>query len=363
MAIDYTQVEKQIDETNLSDGIVRFWTFPRAVNLTDEELDTRIPLLYRSYRLNRKGLGEYLVEKHRRLSRAGCKGEFKAFLEKVEIPRSSAYEIMGWYNAVGQLNTVLLDAAEDEIGWAKMLRPRILRSLTEISLQLNGRVPIPKELSTLFNPFSAKSSAPESGADKDSDGEADQGSETKPEKNNKNSKPPLDPDPAEWTRKAESVDEARAYCKDLIPKLPEEDKNDNPLLVAFVKVEPSASLFDQISMLFQLVVRNRPQDEQASIGEMFVQAAQNELDSLRQELNRPIASAEQISMALATSAGEGHSASENAAPSSESVAKLRRRLLLDSRDGNDVLEKSPVIGERKPVTSEATLDEASAVTA
>lgn len=147
------------ESTNLhsppdSQGIVRIWTNPRAINLTDEELDTQIPLLYRSYRLNRKGLGEYLVEKHRRLSCRGCKGEFSAYLARVEIPRSSAYEIMGWYNDVGQLNTVLMDAAEIEIGWAKMRHPPILKSLHEISSQLNGRVPTADELTTLLKPFS-----------------------------------------------------------------------------------------------------------------------------------------------------------------------------------------------------------------
>jgi hypothetical protein len=154
VAINYKEVEKQIDEANVSDGIVRIWTNPRAINLTDEELDTQIPLHYRSYRLNRKGLGEYLVEKHRRLSCRGCKGEFSAYLARVEIPRSSAYEIMGWYNDVGQLNTVLMDAAEIEIGWAKMRNPPIMKSLHEISSQLNGRVPTADELTTLLKPFS-----------------------------------------------------------------------------------------------------------------------------------------------------------------------------------------------------------------
>ena len=124
MEIDYKEVEKQIDEANLSDGIVRFWTNPRAVNLTDEELDMRIPFLP-VLSLESEGPGEYPVQKHRRLSRPDAEGEFSAYLARVKIPRSSAYEIMGWYNDLGQLNTVLMDAAEIEIGWAKMRHPRI----------------------------------------------------------------------------------------------------------------------------------------------------------------------------------------------------------------------------------------------
>ena len=97
--------------------------------------------------------GETLVEKQRRLALAGCQGKFSAFLREVKVPRSTAYEIITWYKAVRELNTVLLDAAEDEIGWAKMLRPSIMKSLTEISRQLNGRVPT-AELTKLLKPLS-----------------------------------------------------------------------------------------------------------------------------------------------------------------------------------------------------------------
>ena len=66
-----------------------------------------------------------------------------------------------------------------------MLRPSIMKSLTQISRQLNGRVPAAEELTTFLRPFSAEpaGAAEEADADAGEDAEEDDGGEAegKPE--------------------------------------------------------------------------------------------------------------------------------------------------------------------------------------
>jgi hypothetical protein len=95
-----------------------------------------------------------------------------------------------------------------------MVSPRILKSLNEISAELNGRIPTSEELSTLLKPLSAKSSGSDGeaeqnsdhddgqnstseaeqnsdgGADLESDGDAKHGSNSKREKKRKKPQPP-----------------------------------------------------------------------------------------------------------------------------------------------------------------------------
>jgi hypothetical protein len=102
---------------------------------------------------------------------------------------------------------------------------------------------------------------------------------------NKRRKPQLDPDPAKWTRKGESVDDARTYCRELVRKLPDEAKADNPFLMAFTTVSPTATLRDIVPTLVRYFVRNSPREEQLSNAEIFFEAAQDELNSIREQLN------------------------------------------------------------------------------
>ena len=109
---------------------------------------------------------------------------------------------------------------------------------------------------------------------------------------NKRRKPQLDPDPAKWTRKGESVDDARTYCRELVRKLPDEVKADNPLLMGFTTVSPTATLRDVVRTLVQYCVRNSPREGQLRNAEIIVEAAQDELNFIREQLNPPAMSTE-----------------------------------------------------------------------
>jgi len=120
----------------------------------------------------------------------------------------------------------------------------------------------------------------------------------KRENRRKKLKPPMDPDPAIWTRWATSVQEAQTYCLNLIGKLPEGEKDENPLLVAFANAAPAASFFDMCRVFHSYAIRSGPRAERESRAEIMLGAAQNELDFIREDLSRTDSSVDQPARSL-----------------------------------------------------------------
>jgi hypothetical protein len=259
----------------------------------------------------------------------------------VGIDRKSAERYEKNWRTVIDAPQIFLDAANRE--GLDLHQPRIADNLRIILVELAGREPSEAELPELLTRLDQP--AP------------------KPPKNKTGG----------HRDKPKSIAAARQSFSKVIANIPEKEmENADPLFHTFASVPPTAQMSVVVRSLFWQFVRNAPTDQLLSIAEAFVEAAQAELDSIREQLNRPTDSVESTGELAEENLNQAEPSREpivddqlpsselNAEPVSELVAeppaKSRRKLLLEFDDEHDVLLNAPAVGERKLVASE-TFDE------
>jgi len=176
----------------------------------------------------------------------------------VGLNRKSAERWEQNWRTVIDAPQTLVEAANCE--GLDLLQPRIANHLRDVLAELAGKEPAEAELPELLNRL-------------------DQPAPIETKKNRSKQDRP------------KSIAAARQSFSKAIAKIPKKEmEKADPLFHTFVNVPPTAQMSVVVRSLFWQFVRSAPTDQQLSIAETFVEAAQAELDHIREEQN-PVPSA------------------------------------------------------------------------
>jgi hypothetical protein len=286
---------------------------------------------------------EVVYELHKETAKSGCKGLFSATLRRIQLADSTAYDMIERHKIrIGEMKDP--DAAdprdEEEGEESKEIEDGKATAANESQISKIKPPRIPRVVLTLADDIKEAIANIRRFDQYPDDKTAIKECVLHVGRESITSSA-MNPDPKKWTKWAESVDDAREYCLKLLAMLPEEQKKANPLFLAFANSKPSAPVRDLVRTIFRYTARNGPPEEQESTAEIIVEAAKDELDLIREELNRkappPPSTSEPVPSEPALS--DGPLSEPTPAPT-----KPRRRLMLDLDD--DGLPKSSVDHEQ-----------------
>ncbi len=246
-----------------------------------KELNTRLGNHNMSFTAYRRALGHALDEMRTRIAAAGGRlvilesepaVNWEGYCALIGVSRRSAFNWAENWKTVSGAPQNLVDAAGR--AGIDLFRPKTVAAMKRITKQYSDRISSDAELPALLEQL-------------ESTGKRNVGPPSK------KPKLPIDPDPKEWTRRGVSVGDAQKFCSEVFAKLPEEEKDANPLFLAFTHCPPSSTLRDIVRIVFRYLVRNGPIDGQRAIAESIAEAAQVELDFIREQQTRQATSATQ----------------------------------------------------------------------
>jgi hypothetical protein len=239
-----------------------------------KELNTRLGNHNMSFTAYRRALGHALDEMRTRIAAADGRlviqqGEpavsWEGYCTMIGVSRRSAFNWAGNWKTISEAPENLVDAAGR--AGIDLFRPKTANALKSIAKQYSDRILSDAELPALLERLEA-SGKRNSGA------------------SSKEPKVPIDPDPQEGTRNGVSVGDAQKFCSEVFEKLADEEKKANPMFFAFTNCAPSAPLQDVVRILFRYMVQFSPAGEQQAIAESIAEAAQAELDIIREKQTR-----------------------------------------------------------------------------
>jgi hypothetical protein len=305
-----------------------------AAELSDRvtELASRVGTHNMSFTGYRRALGQALDEMRTRIAAARGRlviqqGEpavsWDGYCIMIGVSRRSAFNWAENWKTISEAPENLVEAAGR--AGIDLFRPKTVTAVKNITKRYSDRILSDAELPALLERLEAS-------------GKRNSGAAS-----SKKAKLQMDPDPKEWTRRGVSVGDAQKFCSEVFAKLPEEEKNANPLFLAFANSVPSSPLRDVVRVVVRYLVHNRPIEEQQATAESIAKAVKDELDSIREQQIRRATST--TPEPLPDESGINVALLAGLAPTA-----MKRRPLLFDPDEDDLQH---VVGARNSVAPES----------